>query len=302
MDCAEQPQNLPKAKTTSTMRHIAQPGDPPAQRIQWVEARGQSFSFALTAGVPLLEAVQRGFTAAGFSSGVLTIEGGGLSPFAYVMPALSKSPQHAAYYSDTFRPRGVSKLKAAAMTFGARDGAPFFHCHALWTEADGRPGAGHVLPEETVLAEPCRADAFGLSGAGFVAEQDQETNFKLFVPAPAPPVSAAAGVRAFVLRLRPNQDLASALEGFCAARGITQARLRGGVGSIVGARFADGRSVEPFATEMAVTSGELRLDHEHGLRADLDVFLVDHLGGIAEGRLQRGDNPILMTMEVVLEA
>lgn len=293
---------MPQTQTTSTMRHIPQPGDPPAQRIQWVEARGQSFSFALNAGVPLLEAVQRGFAAAGFTSGVLTIDGGAFAPFAYVMPALSKSPQHAAYYSDTFRPPGVSKLKAATMTFGERDGAPFFHCHARWTEADGRPGAGHVLPEETVLAEPCRADAFALSGAGFVAEQDRETNFKLFVPAPTPPASGAAGVRAFVLRLRPNQDFASALEEFCAARGIARARLRGGVGSIVGARFADGRIVEPFATEMAVTSGVLKPDQEHGLRADLDVFLVDHQGGIAEGRLQRGDNPILMTMELVLEA
>lgn len=283
------------------MRHVVQPGEPPAQRIQWTEARGRSFSFALEAGQPLLEAVRRGFAAAGFAGGVLTIDGGAFAPFAYVMPALSKSPHHAAYYSDTFRPAGVSKLKAATMTFGERDGAPFFHCHALWTEASGRLCAGHVLPEETVLAQSCRADAFGLSGGRFVAEQDPETNFKLFVPAPAPPSAGAADARAFMLRLRPNQDFAFALERFCVARGIGQARLRGGVGSIVGARFTDGRGIEPFATEMAVTSGLVRRDPEQGLLADLDVFLVDHLGGIAEGRLQRGDNPILMTMELVLE-
>jgi len=29
--------------------------------------------------------------------------------------------------------------------------------------------------------------------------------------------------------------------------------------------------------------------------------LVDYLGGIAVGRLTRGDNPVLMTMELVLE-
>jgi hypothetical protein len=33
----------------------------------------------------------------------------------------------------------------------------------------------------------------------------------------------------------------------------------------------------------------------------LDVALVDYLGGIAEGRLMRGDNPVLMTMELVVE-
>ena len=35
--------------------------------------------------------------------------------------------------------------------------------------------------------------------------------------------------------------------------------------------------------------------------AGLDVMLVDYLGGIAEGKLVRGDNPVLMTMELVLE-
>ena len=37
------------------------------------------------------------------------------------------------------------------------------------------------------------------------------------------------------------------------------------------------------------------------LEAELDVALVDYTGGLAEGRLIRGDNPVLMTMELVLE-
>jgi hypothetical protein len=44
----------------------------------------------LEAGIPLLEAARRGFAANGFSGGVLSTKGGTLSPFAYVMPALSK--------------------------------------------------------------------------------------------------------------------------------------------------------------------------------------------------------------------
>jgi predicted DNA-binding protein with PD1-like motif len=289
-------------KPTSAMRHVVQPGQPAAERIQWVEARGRSFAFRLDAGMQLLEGVRRGFAEAGFGGGVLTIEGGAVGPFAYVMPALPKTAQHAAFYSDTFRPAGVSRLKAATMTFGERDGAPFFHCHGLWTEADGRASGGHMLPEETVVAESCRVEAFGLSGAGFVAAQDDETNFKLFGPVPARPADTATDRRALVLRLRPNQDFALAIESFCRVRGIDHARVRGGVGSIIGARFDDGRIVEPFATEMAVVSGRVALLQRYGLAAELDVFLVDHLGGIAEGRLKRGDNPILMTMELVLEA
>jgi predicted DNA-binding protein with PD1-like motif len=283
------------------MRRVAQPGPTAPERIQWAEARGRAFSFTLEAGFPLLEAARRGFAAEGFAGGTLNIRRGALGPFAYVMPALAKTGEHAAFYSDTFRPVGITRLKVGAMTLGSRDGAAFFHCHGLWTEADGRAGGGHILPEEAVVAEPFVVRAFGLDGAAFVAQSDPETNFRLFGPVP----SAAAGVettcRAFALRIRPNQDFANALETFCRERGIVSAKLHGGVGSIVGARFADGRIVEPFATEMAVSAGAIVSGAGGALEAELDVALVDYLGGLAEGRLTRGDNPVLMTMELVLE-
>lgn len=281
------------------MRHVVQPGAPIPERIQWVEARGRAFSFTLEAGLPLLEAARRGFARQGFAGGTLSINGGALGPLAYVMPALPRTSEHAAYYSDTFRPAGVARLKTATMTFGKRDDAPFFHCHGFWREADGRAGGGHLLPEETVVAEPIEVEAFGLDGAIFTAEADPETNFKLFGPLACK--SGGTGTRrAFALRLRPNQDFANALETFCRDRGIVSAKLRGGVGSIIGARFADGRIVEPFATEMAVRSGAIA-SRDGPPEAELDIALVDHSGGLSEGLLARGDNPVLMTMELVLE-
>jgi predicted DNA-binding protein with PD1-like motif len=283
------------------MRSIVQPGLPAPERIQWVAARGRAFSFTLQAGVPLLEAARRGFAAEGFAGGTLSMTGGALGPFAYVMPALSKTGDNAAFYSDTFRPGGVTRLKMATMTLGARDGAPFFHCHGLWTEAGGRIKGGHMLPEETVVAEPFAVDAFGVDGAAFTAEPDPETNFKLFGPVARPAAAVETTSRAFALRLRPNQDFAGALEAFCRERGIISAKLHGGVGSTIGARFTDGRVVEPFATELAVSSGVVAIGGGGALEAELDIALVDYLGGIAEGRLTRGDNPVLMTMELVLE-
>jgi predicted DNA-binding protein with PD1-like motif len=271
------------------------------ERIQWVEGRGRRFSFTLEAGLPLLEAARRGFAAEGFAGGTLTMKGGALGPFAYVMPALSKTGENAAFYSDTFRPGGVTRLKMATMTFGRRDGAPFFHCHGLWTEADGRINGGHMLPEETIVAEPLEVEAFAIDGAVFAAEPDPETNFKLFGPIADKPNGAKTESRAFALRLRPNQDFANSLEAFCHKRGIVRARLHGGVGSTIGARFTDGRTVEPFATELAVSSGVIASGASGALEADLDIALVDYTGGIAEGRLVRGDNPVLMTMELVLE-
>jgi predicted DNA-binding protein with PD1-like motif len=283
------------------MRSIKQPGRPAPERIQWAEARGRAFSFMLEAGLPLLEAARRGFAAEGFAGGTLNIGGGTLAPFAYVMPALSRTDENAAFYSDTFRPAGITRLRTGAMTLGQRDGAAFFHCHALWTQGDGRASGGHILPEETVVAEAFAVDAFGIDGAVFTAEPDPETNFKLFGPVPSAATGAKTTGRAYALRLRPNQDFAGALERFCREQGVASAKLHGGVGSIIGARFSDGRSVEPFATEMAVRSGAIVSDASGALQATLDVALVDYLGGLSVGRLIRGDNPVLMTMELVLE-
>ena len=288
-------------RVAEPIRRIVQPGTPVPERIQWIEARGRAFSFTLQAGLPLLEAARRGFADAGFSSGVLSMREGALGPLAYVMPALSKTGANAAFYSDTFRPSGVTRLKCGAMTLGERDGAPFFHCHGLWTETDGHPHGGHILPEESIVAESFAVEAFGIDGAMFTAEPDSETNFKLFGPVARAATGAKADSRAFALRLRPNQDFAAALEAFCRQHGILRARIHGGVGSTIGAHFTDGRTVVPFATELAIKAGRIAPGADGTLQAELDIALVDYLGGIAEGPLMRGDNPVLMTMELVLE-
>lgn len=283
-------------------RQIKQPGPAPVERIQWLPARGRRLTLRLEPGRLLLDAIREAFAAEGFGSGVLALPAGMvLSPFAYVMPALAQDDAHAAFYSETFRPDGVTRLEGGALTFGERDGAPFFHGHALWREADGRRSGGHILPDQTVLAEAATVEAVGLDGAGFVAQQDAETGFKLFVPGAREPGGANASDGFYVLRLRPNQDVFTALEGFCAERGIAAATIHGGVGSTIGARFADGRVMEPFATEIAIRDGTIR-QTASGLEASLDIALIDYTGGIGEGALKRGDNPVLMTLELVLEA
>ncbi|MCA0421580.1 MAG: DNA-binding protein, partial [Proteobacteria bacterium] len=240
------------------------------------------------------------FAAEGFASGVVKLDGLRLAPFAYVMPALSKTPEHAAFYSDTFRPEGGARIEVGAMTFGQRDGASFFHAHALWVEGDGKRSGGHILPDETIVAEAVTLQAVGLDGAIFAAEPDSETHFKLFGPVAAAPGGAGAG-RFFALRVKPNVDFCGALEAFCAERGIREAVVRGGVGSTIGARFTDGGMVENFATEVAITEGRIA-PGVGGFEAAIDVALVDYSGALASGRLKRGDNPVLMTFELVLEA
>ena len=277
------------------MRRIEQPGTGTPERIQWVECAGRVFSLTLPAGALLLEAVRDSFAAAGFASGVVKLDGLRLSPFAYVMPALSKTPEHAAFYSETFRPQVGARIEVGAMTFGQRDGAPFFHAHAVWVEGDGKRSGGHILPDETTVAETITVEAIGLDGAVFTAEPDSETHFKLFGPVTAASGGAGAG-RFFALRVKPNVDFCGALEAFCAERGISEAVIHGGVGSTIGAWFTDGGVVENFATEVAITEGRITREAD-GFEAAIDVALVDYSGALASGRLKRGDNPVLMTLE-----
>lgn len=282
------------------MRRIQQPGTGTPERIQWAECGGRAFSLTLPAGVPLLEAVRSGFAEAGFASGIVKLDGLKLAPFAYVMPALSKTPEHAAFYSETFRPEGGARVEVGAMTFGQRDGAPFFHAHAWWVEGSAKRSGGHILPDETTVAETITLQAVGLDGAVFVAEPDSETHFKLFGPVSAASSGSGEG-RFFALRVKPNVDFCGALEAFCAERGIREAVIHGGVGSTIGARFVDGGAVENFATEVAITSGRIVVG-PGGFEATIDVALVDYSGALASGQLKRGDNPVLMTFELVLEA
>ncbi len=229
------------------MRRIVQPGLPVPERIQWVAAAGRAFSFTLEAGLPLIEAARRGFAAEGFAGGTLNIKGGALGPFAFVMPALSSTGENAAFYSETFRPPGVTRLKTGTMTFGERDGAPFFHCHALWREAGGRAGGGHILPEEAVLAEPFVVEAFGIDGAIFTAELDPETNFKLFGPVPSAPV--------------PGQPAAPSRCG-CGRTRILRARWKRSAvnnGSRVQKSMAASAASSARALRMAALSNPLRL-------------------------------------------
>jgi len=276
------------------MRHIQQPGPAGPQRIIAHPVNAQAVDEELPRGASLLSALHDLARAHGAEGGCLTLSGGALGPFAYVIPALAPDPSHAAYYSETFRPAGQTRLDIASITVGFRDGAPFFHCHGFWTEADGRPGGGHMLPEETTIAAPIRAKGVLISGARFEARQDAETGFKLFTPiaTEAPNAATANGI---AIRLCPNQDITAALETAAAGAGFGAARLHGGVGSIIGARYANAPPVDNFATEMLIRDGLIRPGATR-----LDVAMVDLTGHLSAGVLTPGDNPVLMTLEAVL--
>lgn len=302
----------------SSMRSIQHPGQPSLGRVAAQQVELKPFDLELPAHMTLMQAVAQSMQGLQTQCATFRLFGGGFEPFSYVMPALAKTSAHAVYFSDTYRVEGAVRLETACVTFGQRDGKPWLHSHAIWLEASGRRHCGHLLPDDIEVNAPIRAQGVAVRGATFTVCPDSETNFTLFVPlkSMARTSQTMGGVTAsertstsvqaprskgYALRVAPNVDICTALENFCRERGIKRAKIQGGVGSTVGAVFDDGRVVEPFVTELLIRRGEILTDATGHLHAQLDVSMVDYKGGVSEGRLARGQNPVLVTFELALE-
>jgi predicted DNA-binding protein with PD1-like motif len=300
------------------MRSIQHPGQPSLQRVAAQQVELEPFELELPGQMSLMQAVAQSMQGIGAQCATFRMQGGGFEPFSYVMPALAKTSAHAVYFSDTYPVEGAVRLETASVTFGQRDGKPWLHSHAIWIEASGRRHCGHLLPDDIQVNHPIHAQGVAVRGATFTVCPDGETNFTLFVPlkSMARPSQTTAGVNAaqkppassqtprskgYALRVAPNIDICTALETFCRERGITHAKVQGGVGSTVGAVFDDGRVVEPFVTELLIRNGEIFTNAAGQTQAQLDVSMVDYKGGVSEGRLARGQNPVLVTFELALE-
>ena len=284
------------------MRSIQHPGQPSQQRIAAQQVELEPFSLEIPAHTSLMQAVAQSMQGIGAQCATFRMQGGGFEPFSYVMPALAKTSAHAVYFSDTYPVEGAVRLETASVTFGQRDGKPWLHSHAIWIEASGRRHCGHLLPDDIQVSHPIHAQGVAVHGATFTVCPDGETNFTLFVPlkSMARPAQTPRS-KGYVLRVAPNIDMCTALETFCRERGITHAKIQGGVGSTVGAVFDDGRVVEPFVTELLIRNGDVFTNAAGQMQAQLDVSMVDYKGGVSEGRLARGQNPVLVTFELALE-
>lgn len=257
------------------------------------------FTFDLQPGLSLNEAIAGPLAAANLRAASLVIDGGAFTPFHYLMPALSKDDLHAAWYSDTYSPAGETRLERGNVTFGERDGAPFIHCHATWVEPNGNRCAGHILPHETIVSRPISATVWGVETVRMVSEPDAETAFTIFHPVPlSAPLAAGDGPRTIIARVRPNEDITTAVEAICRKHGFAAAQMRGGVGSLIGARYTDGSRVDDIATEVFITGGLVSADSS---RTRVEITMVDTRGGITRGDLVRGDNPVCITFELCLE-
>src|SRR4051812_28908696 len=159
-------------------------------------------SRALEPGRNLIEAIAEPLLAAGLETAGVTLEGGSLRPFTYVIPAPSTDARYAAYYSAPFTPSGETRIEIANLMVGRRDALPFLHCHGIWIEADGARRGGHPIPDQTFIASAPKARAWGVSDVALRSDFDPETNFTLFHPVVIDRHVASGGPRTVVARIR----------------------------------------------------------------------------------------------------
>jgi predicted DNA-binding protein with PD1-like motif len=217
------------------MRTLHQPGPVHPDRIDVLRAEPRLLRFRLQPGLTLNEALTAPLVEAGFQSAAVTVRGATMDPFRYVRPARSTDDNHVAWFSATHAPAGASTIEQANATFGWAGGAPSVHCHAVWCEPDGSRRGGHILPLESLVAEGAEVTAWGFASVRIEALPDPETNFTLFQPVgPSSPDATA-----IIARVKPNEDIITAIETIAHRHALHDATVRGSLGSLIGARFAN---------------------------------------------------------------
>ena len=264
------------------------PGPRAPQRVAARRALLRPVRGVLPAGRTVMQAVGDLFADHGCRGGMVSLAGVRCDPIRYVLPAPSTDGLHGAWYSGTHAPDGCWTIHAATASVGRRDGAPFLHCHGIWS-GGGAARMGHLLPLESVIAEDARVAGLGAAGTWFEARPDEETAFTLFAP------EGGGDGPALFARILPGEDVVGAVETLAARHAIADARLHA-VGSIDHIRFAEGHRMDCHATELRFDGARLASG-----RAHIPIEAVDIRGAIARGTLVRGGNPVGVTLELIVE-
>lgn len=276
------------------MRLIQHPGPVAAARLTALPCHAAPLQVTLRAGQSLAYAVQDALASRGFQHGFLRLDGARFAPLRFVTPAPATTDAQAAWYSQTYEGDGPMVARHAGVHLGLRAGQPFVHCHGLWEAPADLPDAGHMLCDESILMQDATVTGWGLTGAGLVSVHDPETNFTLFQPQAIPPNTPSTSGNAFLLTLRPNQDITEALHDFAQNHRVGTAQIHG-IGSLVGTSFQDGRQIDSYATEILILRGTL----QDGA-IDLQVASVGFDGRGSVGPLARGANAICVTAEILV--
>lgn len=276
---------------------VTQPGPIAETRRDIVPANGRPIEVNLRPHIPLADAIAEALDAENCTGAWLEIKSADVARLSYVTPALALDSEHAAWWSEIYRFNGAGTIHHLGMMVGRDQGACFLHGHGRWSPATGGIAMGHILAQQTVLSRPAVAHGIGLRKAYFDRRPDPETNFNLFQP--TGDALAASDAPYALLRLAPNQEFSSALDLVCAELGWQSAKIFG-QGSLIGAHFDDGSTLDSLATEFLILNAEARADGSLASGPEIAIVGIDP-DDLRHGVLQRGKNPILITAELLLQ-
>ncbi|WP_029059585.1 PCC domain-containing protein [Stappia stellulata] len=111
--------------------------------------------------------------------------------------------------------------------------------------------------------------------------------------------------RIIYARVRPNEDLVQGIEKICLQEGVSRCFVRGSLGSLNDACVSlSDETLQVLrgpAVEVVGMSGEVRPDADGNPVAAVTGVLAEPGGRICGGRFIRGQNPVCVTFEIVLE-
>lgn len=279
--------------TTSSRVHVQHPGPPAALRYCCIPANAHRKHLQLKKGDVITSALAHEMDKNGADSAVILLDGCVLSSAFYFIPAKSKGPEHAAWYSERLSALNI-QIDYGTAIVGRKENQWFLHCHAMWHDRQNQQNyAGHLLADESVLGENCIIDIILLTSGTFETAFDPETNFTLFhlIPRQKPTPKNAA-----LITIRPHEDLRATINVIAAESGIRSGRLFG-IGSLVGAAFHDAPSMPPPLSEILLLNGA---SIKNGQCAALPLACVNENGEIFSGDLKNGSGPVLVTAELIL--
>ncbi len=108
---------------------------------------------------------------------------------------------------------------------------------------------------------------------------------------------------AWVIRLKPDEDLVDGLVAVCHAQRIRRASIVGGLGSLMHGCLAQGEHARvhiagPGVEILAITGW---IDAMQPKTSTLHLTLGDRHGKVTMGRAVKGCNPVCVTAEIILQ-
>ena len=271
------------------IERLVHPGPAPSRRWAIASCHAEPVELVLPVAERLAESVV--LSLADYDDGWLVIEDVPLAALDFVIPGEDPTGAHAAWYAGPYR-MGAGRIVHLGLHAGRKQGGAWLHGHGSFAAPGWKgPDFGHILPVESRLAQPVLARGWGLRGARLDVTPDTETHFPLFQP-----VATGGGGNAALVTLRPNQDLTEALEAALAEAGITDAQVFG-LGSVVRPKLEGQPRIDSYATELLLTEGVIRRG-----RARLGVEVVTLQGSRHRGVLERGENGVCITAELLVVA